>query len=402
MRAGVTASALRRDIHRAATGPVVPTRAARTSPSGSHSAEIFTTVPPAVPPLAVLRPSTTTSGTYSAVAVSSAGDSSVATTTAPAACGGSSHSISADDTNSLAQLDSPTKHRDAPGAKFFPSIATLRGDPKRGHASGQYAKHLASRHGVRLALNGKLRVFEGGRVIAQLNAGGAIHSHLCDACCMERCKTLHGQVICQPSSNIDGAKAARHLPKHREASIDHDAAALGRHRRRRDASNLGSVESRLLDIRSECEVDDHAFVDLGDVIQIKTEIVLGGLEVRQRRAKCAVDRDVHGSGSVEGGEAFHRFAVQQSPKHRPDGANSARHLLDLAEGPGVIVITPPSVVVTFAGSTPRRLVASNTGSYTSSTGAESSKTTSSTYAGATYCSATPIAPLTEISTTPET
>ena len=68
----------------------------------------------------------------------------------------------------------------------------------------------------------------------------------------------------------------------------------------------------------------------------------------------------------------------------------------------VIVITPPSVVVTFAGSTPRRLVASNTGSYTSSTGAESSKTTSSTYAGATYCSATPIAPLTEISTTPET
>ena len=129
VRAGVTASALRRDIHRAATGPVVPTRAARTSPSGSHSAEIFTTVPPAVPPLAVLRPSTTTSGTYSAVAVSSAGDSSVATTTAPAACGGSSHSISADDTNSLAQLDSPTKHRDAPGAKFFPSIATLRGDP---------------------------------------------------------------------------------------------------------------------------------------------------------------------------------------------------------------------------------------------------------------------------------
>ena len=218
---------------------------------------------------------------------------------------------------------------------------------------------------------------------------------------MERCKTLHGQVICQPSSNIDGAKAARHLPKHREASIDHDAAALGRHRRRRDASNLGSVESRLLDIRSECEVDDHAFVDLGDVIQIKTEIVLGGLEVRQRRAKCAVDRDVHGSGSVEGAKHSTVSLSNSRPNIGPMVPTLHATFSTSRKDP-VIVITPPSVVVTFAGSTPRRLVASNTGSYTSSTGAESSKTTSSTYAGATYCSATPIAPLTEISTTPET
>ena len=130
LRAGVTTSALCRDIHRVATDPMVPNRAVSTSPSGSHSLEIVIIVPPPVSPLGSLSSLSTTSGMYRAVAVRFAGYSSVATTTAPGPRAGISHSIIAEDTNSAGQLDSPTWHREISGTKSVPTIATVRGDPK--------------------------------------------------------------------------------------------------------------------------------------------------------------------------------------------------------------------------------------------------------------------------------
>ena len=52
---------------------------------------------------------------------------------------------------------------------------------------------------------------------------------------------------------------------------------------------------------------------------------MGSRSATRRRSSPRLEQAVHGSGSVEGGEAFHCFAVQQSPKHRPDGANSPRN-----------------------------------------------------------------------------